>query len=81
MKEISRRWSPRSGSGTAIPRPEGTFDPVARALEGIGEPCTPLRVRRMPGASRGFQEEGGRRAMDHDFYRVPSPEPEEEEAP
>jgi DNA-binding HxlR family transcriptional regulator len=40
----------------AIPRPEGIFDPVARALEVIGDRWTLVLVRQLLGNSRGFQE-------------------------
>ena len=40
----------------AIPRPEGIFDPVARALEVIGDRWTLVLVRQLLGDSRGFQE-------------------------
>ena len=39
-----------------IPRPDEIFDPVARALEVIGERWTLVLVRHLLGASRGFQE-------------------------
>jgi DNA-binding HxlR family transcriptional regulator len=41
---------------TAIPRPEGIFDPVARALEVIGDRWTLVLVRQLLGGARGFQE-------------------------
>jgi DNA-binding HxlR family transcriptional regulator len=56
MPKISSRKSRASGSGSAIPRPEGIFDPVARALEVIGDRWTLVLVRQLLGASRGFQE-------------------------
>ncbi len=40
----------------AIPRPEGIFDPVARALEVIGDRWTLVLVRQLLGDSRGFQQ-------------------------
>jgi DNA-binding HxlR family transcriptional regulator len=40
----------------AIPRPEGIFDPVARALEVIGDRWTLVLVRQLLANSRGFQE-------------------------
>ncbi len=39
-----------------IPRPEGIFDPVARALEVIGDRWTLVLVRQLLDGSRGFQE-------------------------
>jgi DNA-binding HxlR family transcriptional regulator len=39
-----------------IPRPGGIFDPVARALEVIGDRWTLVLVRHLLGGSRGFQE-------------------------
>jgi DNA-binding HxlR family transcriptional regulator len=47
---------PASTSGRAIPRPEGIFDPVARALEVIGDRWTLVLVRQLGGGPRGFQE-------------------------
>ena len=43
-------------SRSAVPRPEGIFDPVARALDVIGERWTLVLVRHLLGADRGFQE-------------------------
>jgi DNA-binding HxlR family transcriptional regulator len=40
----------------AIPRPGGIFDPVARALEVIGDRWTLVLVRQLLPAPRGFQE-------------------------
>jgi DNA-binding HxlR family transcriptional regulator len=40
----------------AIPRPEGIFDPVARALEVIGDRWTLVLVRQLLAGPRGFQE-------------------------
>jgi DNA-binding HxlR family transcriptional regulator len=40
----------------AIPRPEGIFDPVARALDAIGDRWTLVLVRQLLAGSRGFQE-------------------------
>jgi DNA-binding HxlR family transcriptional regulator len=40
----------------AIPRPEGIFDPVARALEVIGDRWTLVLVRQLLDEPRGFQE-------------------------
>jgi DNA-binding HxlR family transcriptional regulator len=48
---------PNSQRGAAsIPRPEGIFDPVARALEVIGDRWTLVLVRQLLGGPRGFQE-------------------------
>ena len=44
---------PRGGE---IPRPAGIFDPVARALEVIGDRWTLVLVRHLLRAPRGFQE-------------------------
>ena len=47
----------RAAEGAAaIPRPEGIFDPVARALEEIGDRWTLVLVRQLLAAPRGFQE-------------------------
>ena len=47
----------RGGSGaSAIPRPEEIFDPVARALEVIGDRWTLVLVRQLLDSPRGFQE-------------------------
>ncbi len=48
----------RSGAARRpeIPRPSGIFDPVARALEVIGDRWTLVLVRHLLGGSRGFQE-------------------------
>jgi len=40
----------------AIPRPAGIFDPVARALEAMGDRWTLVLVRQLLAAPRGFQE-------------------------
>lgn len=42
--------------GIAIPRPEGIFDPVARALEVIGDRWTLVLIRQLLEGARGFQE-------------------------
>jgi DNA-binding HxlR family transcriptional regulator len=39
-----------------VPRPAGIFDPVARALEVVGDRWTLVLVRQLLGAPRGFQE-------------------------
>jgi len=54
ISETPRRVSERTAP--AIPRPEGIFDPVARALEVIGDRWTLVLVRQLLGGSRGFQE-------------------------
>jgi DNA-binding HxlR family transcriptional regulator len=45
-----------SRNATAIPRPAGIFDPVARALEVMGDRWTLVLVRHLLGGDRGFQE-------------------------
>jgi len=40
----------------AIPKPQGIFDPVARALEAIGDRWTLVLVRQLLDSPRGFQE-------------------------
>ncbi|MEE2678912.1 MAG: helix-turn-helix domain-containing protein [Myxococcota bacterium] len=47
---------PTTGSSTAIPKPQSIFDPVARALEVVGDRWTLVLVRQLLGGSRGFQE-------------------------
>ncbi|MBW2269879.1 MAG: transcriptional regulator [Deltaproteobacteria bacterium] len=44
------------GPPTAIPKPAGIFDPVARALEAVGDRWTLVLVRQLLGGPRGFQE-------------------------
>jgi DNA-binding HxlR family transcriptional regulator len=41
---------------SAVPKPGGIFDPVARGLEVIGDRWTLVLVRHLIGANRGFQE-------------------------
>jgi DNA-binding HxlR family transcriptional regulator len=49
--------SPRTDGGAApIPRPGGIFDPVARALDVIGERWTLVLVRQLFSGPKGFQE-------------------------
>jgi len=48
--------SPSSAAGRSIPRPEGIFDPVARALEVIGDRWTLVLIRQLLDGSRGFQQ-------------------------
>ena len=43
-------------SPPAVPKPAGIFDPVARALDVIGERWTLVLVQHLMGANRGFQE-------------------------
>ena len=45
-----------SRSPAAIPRPGGIFDPVARALDVMGDRWTLVLVRHLLGGDRGFQE-------------------------
>lgn len=45
-----------SRSAAAIPRPGGIFDPVARALDVMGDRWTLVLVRHLLGGDRGFQE-------------------------
>jgi DNA-binding HxlR family transcriptional regulator len=45
-----------TNSSPAIPRPGGIFDPVARALEIIGERWTLVLVRQLFSGPKGFQE-------------------------
>jgi DNA-binding HxlR family transcriptional regulator len=60
MRKIARVPAPEprppAPRETAIPRPEGIFDPVARALEVIGDRWTLVLVRQLLGGARGFQE-------------------------
>jgi DNA-binding HxlR family transcriptional regulator len=51
-----QRIAHQKSRAPAIPRPEGIFDPVARALEVIGDRWTLVLVRQLLGDSRGFQE-------------------------
>jgi len=46
----------RSESVSAIPRPGGIFDPVARALDLIGERWTLVLVRQLFSGPKGFQD-------------------------
>ena len=54
--EASPAPSRISAGPRAVPRPEGIFDPVARALEVIGDRWTLVLVRQLIGSRRGFQE-------------------------
>jgi len=53
---LDRARSNPERPAAAIPRPEGIFDPVARALEVIGDRWTLVLVRQLLPGSRGFQE-------------------------
>jgi DNA-binding HxlR family transcriptional regulator len=53
--DFSTRKQP-AARASEIPRPAGIFDPVARALEVIGDRWTLVLVRHLLGAPRGFQE-------------------------
>ncbi len=46
----------RPAARAAVPRPGGIFDPVARALEVIGDRWTLVLVRQLIGGPKGFQE-------------------------
>lgn len=45
-----------SSRATAVPHPDGIFDPVARGLDVIGDRWTLVLVRHLLDAPRGFQE-------------------------
>jgi len=47
---------PASSAPPPIPRPGEVFDPVARALDRIGDRWTLVLVRQLLGGARGFQE-------------------------
>jgi DNA-binding HxlR family transcriptional regulator len=47
---------PTPSSATAIPKPQGIFDPVARALEAVGDRWTLVLIRQLLGGPLGFQE-------------------------
>ncbi len=54
---MTEEVSPTSAAGrSAIPRPGEVFDPVARALDVIGDKWTLVLVRHLLGSPRGFQE-------------------------
>jgi DNA-binding HxlR family transcriptional regulator len=55
MDRIANHPTP-SGRAPSVPRPDGIFDPVARALEVIGDRWTLVLVRQLLPAPRGFQE-------------------------
>jgi DNA-binding HxlR family transcriptional regulator len=56
MQAIPQRSRRSTGQSRAIPRPGGIFDPVARALEVIGDRWTLVLVRQLLAAPCGFQE-------------------------
>ena len=56
MQAIPQRSRRAIERAAAIPRPSGIFDPVGRALEGIGDRWTLVLVRQLLAAPRGFQE-------------------------
>jgi len=56
MARISTQGAPAVSRAPAIPKPEGIFDPVARALETIGDRWTLVLVRQLLEGPRGFQE-------------------------
>lgn len=53
-----REGSPREGSvgEREVPRPGQIFDPVARALERVGDRWTLVLLRQLLGGAKGFQE-------------------------
>lgn len=56
MPRIASQDAPASSRAPAIPKPQGIFDPVARALEAIGDRWTLVLVRQLLDGPRGFQE-------------------------
>ena len=56
MTPIAPRSQVVSTRKPGIPRPEGIFDPVARALETIGDRWTLVLVRQLLEGPRGFQQ-------------------------
>ena len=57
IPDSSRRPAEKAErTSAAIPRPEGIFDPVARALEVVGDRWTLVLVRQLLDGARGFQE-------------------------
>src|SRR5262245_57408099 len=54
VEQRPRTFSERTAA--SIPRPEGIFDPVARALEVIGDRWTLVLLRQRLGSPLGFQE-------------------------
>ena len=55
LKSPARKGRPRKRR-PSIPQPGQIFDPVARALEVIGDRWTLVLVRQLLGGSKGFQE-------------------------
>ncbi len=55
MRQIPKNRSGRGGA-EVVPRPAGIFDPVARALEVIGDRWTLVLIRQLLPSSRGFQQ-------------------------
>ena len=56
-KEVERARRPARKAGSpAIPRPAAIFDPVARALDWLGDKWTLVLVRHLLLAPCGFQE-------------------------
>ena len=56
MPRIASHHTAAPSRVPAIPKPQGIFDPVARALEAIGDRWTLVLVRQLLEGSRGFQE-------------------------
>ncbi len=57
LPEDQLREARRGSSGAeGVPRPDGIFDPVARALEEIGDRWTLVLVRHLIGGPKRFQE-------------------------
>lgn len=53
---MSQQVSEGRAESAPIPRPDAIFDPVARALDVIGERWTLVLVRQLCSGSKGFQE-------------------------
>lgn len=56
MPRLASHSPPPASRAPAIPKPQGIFDPVARALEAIGDRWTLVLVRQLLDGPRGFQE-------------------------
>jgi DNA-binding HxlR family transcriptional regulator len=56
MPRLASQNLPPAGRAPAIPKPQGIFDPVARALEAIGDRWTLVLVRQLLDGPRGFQQ-------------------------
>lgn len=56
MQEVSRIPTGKPSEAPAVPRPGEVFDPVARALDRIGDRWTLVLVRHLLPGPRGFQE-------------------------